>query len=237
MKSERLLFMLGDISDDMIEETARRVGQGGRTVPFPRPRRIVRKVVISVAAVLVLTLGTFAAAMAVDEEFREAVFAFFYTEQAGQTRVLTEDTALTDCYSYVYSVPGDYSTYEWIQVDSEWVLCAGDILVVLEEADGMSRVVVPYGDVPWLYGFVASDLLSKDRAKIEQGNQAIITDCDCYDSAGGSILQTSSGRVQVLSRDGEWACVQTYGTGEEPCWVRSDDLEFDFDGIILDLPE
>ncbi len=235
MKREELLLSLGEISDGFIEETAARLeGQ----LSFSRPGRRVRRAIISAAAVLVLLFGTFATAMAVNVDFREAVAAFFhYTERAGQTRVLTKDTLLTDCYSYAYSEGDDYSTYEWIPVDGTYPLQAGDILVVLEEADGMSRVVIPYGDVPFLYGHVSSDLLSKDPAKLEKGNQARITDCDCYDAPGGTVIDRSSARVEIQAYDGDWAYVQEFGTGNEPYWVRSGDLSFDFDEVLLDLPE
>ena len=160
-----------------------------------------------------------------------------------KTAVLISDAVLTDCYSYLlkegYDTPGtdDSQFYSWITLDSEKDLFRGDIVAVLEKDDGMSRVVIPYGDLPWLYGYVSSDLLSMDESDILSGNQAILENCQAYDTPGENPLHTANARAKIIVRENPWAKVQEYGTGTEPYWVRIADLSFDFDSAFPDQPK
>lgn len=159
-------------------------------------------------------------------------------ERTGQTRVFTADTVMTNCYSYTYSDPEDYSTYDWFRLDSTRELKKGDLLLVLEESDGMSRVVIPYGDIPGCYGFVDSSLLSADQVLITQGNQAILTAAAGYSSPGGSIWTTSmSGTVRILATQGSWVQVQPHAGGEDPCWVENPVFTYDFNFSVIDAPK
>ena len=160
-----------------------------------------------------------------------------------KTAVLTADAVLTDCYSYTlnegYGTPGTYDSqfYSWMELDFERELSQGDIVAVLGETDGMSRVVIPYGDLPWLYGYISSDLLSLETADTTSGKQAILEDCDAYDAPDGVRLHPKDARVKITLRDGEWVKVQEYGTGAEPYWVRFADLSFDFNESLPDWPQ
>ena len=160
-----------------------------------------------------------------------------------KTAVLTADAVLTNCYSYLlkegYGTPGtdDAQFYSWGTFDFEYKLSPGDIVAVLEENDGKSRVVIPYGDLPWLYGYVSSDLLSTKEADILSGNQAILEDCQTYDAPSRNSLYPTNARGKILSYEGEWAKVQEYGTGAERYWVQTADLSFDFDSALPDRPQ
>ena len=166
-----------------------------------------------------------------------------YTLLDVKTAVLTADATLTDCYSYTLkngygtTDANDSQFHQWITLDLEHELSLGDIVAVLGEDDGISRVVIPYGDLPWLYGFIPTELLSTEQTDIEAGNQAILEDCDAYDSPNGTPLPLESARVKIIDREGEWAKVQEYGTGAEPYWVCAADLTFDFDATLPDRPQ
>lgn len=129
MKREELLFKLGEISDDIIEEADTYAGHGGKQIPFPRPKRVFRRVAVGVAAVLVLTLGTFAAAMAVDEEFRDSVFAFFHIASADVVLpVEDEDPNWDNDVDHFYSAGvGDAATVEYIRISGDFKLSDGII--------------------------------------------------------------------------------------------------------------
>lgn len=166
-----------------------------------------------------------------------------YTLLDAKTAVLTADATLTDCYSYTlregYGTPGtdDDQFYLWITLDSEQALSQGDIVAILEEKDGISRVVIPYGDLPWLYGYLPSELLSTGQADIETGNQAILIGCDTYDTPNGTKLHPKDARARILSYEEEWVKVREYGTGEDPYWVQAADLCFDFSSTVPDWPQ
>ena len=166
-----------------------------------------------------------------------------FTEWKGYTTVLTDATTLKDPYSFLLHSTqqgSDWVTsYEWIDLDTERELRKGDILLVIGEDNGRSRVTVPYGDMPWIYGWVDSGLLSTNERNIQTGNQAILRKgCPTYEKAGGNQSgMTGMARVQILSLGKEWAWVEEYGTGANSYWVRTEDLNFDFDSAtVLDRP-
>lgn len=163
---------------------------------------------------------------------------FNYAERMGQTAVLTEDAVLEDAYSYTYKDPEDYSTYMWLDIGEERTLRSGDIVLVLADANGMSRVMIPYGDIPWLYGYVASDLLSSEFEEGRVGNQAIVTECSLYDAIDGNVIENYSGKVRIHSVYGEWSEVTKHSGGDDMIyWVHLDDLSFDFGAVVLDLAD
>lgn len=157
------------------------------------------------------------------------------TMREANTAVLIEEAVLTDCYSYTLTSD---NTYIWSKGEEgfELKLEKGDILCVFEEIHGISRVVVPYGDIPWIYGHISSDLLSTEPNDISDGRQAILWNAEAFDAPEGDSIGYTAARVKILSHDGEWVHVMEYGTGAEPYWVHFDELSFKFDGIIPDRP-
>lgn len=164
-----------------------------------------------------------------------------FTEWKGYTAVLTRNITLKDPYSYLLHSTKDGSdlilSCEWIDLDVERELRKGDILLVIGEENGKSRVSIPYGDMPWIYGWVDSSLLSTNQRNIQTGNQAILKGCPTYKEAGGNQNGEANARVQILSLGQEWAWVEEYGTGAKSYWVKIEDLNFDFDSAtVLDRP-
>lgn len=157
--------------------------------------------------------------------------------RAGRTMVVTEDTVMSSCYSYTYSDPMDDDTYEWFWTEADYQLAKDDAVLVLEEMDGMSRVVIPYGDIPRLYGFVDSSLLSDD---IEFSRQAVIAySIPGYATPGDDTPVTTLApcTVQRLERQDDWVRVQPLGTGEGQYWVESRHLLVRLDvNNVVDAP-
>ncbi len=162
------------------------------------------------------------------------------TIRAGRTMVVTEDTVMSSCYSYTYNDPMDIGTYGWFWTGDNCQLTKGDVVLVLEEVGGMSRVVIPYGDIPRLYGFVDSSLLSDDSALIRLSNQAaIVYSTPGYAVPGDAepVIVLAPCTVQWYEKQGEWVRVQPLGTGEEQYWVESSHLQFEFDkDNVVDAP-
>lgn len=162
---------------------------------------------------------------------------FNYTEQMGKTAVLTEKTSLLNPYTYTYGDPEDYSTYDWVVLNLEYSFRAGDVVLILSEAEEMSRVVVPYGDIPWIYGYVPSSLLSTDLYNIKDGNQAILDECAIYDTVDGAVIEIISGKAEIQFSDDEWSEIKKSVGGDDVVyWVHSEDLSFEFDTLVLDIP-
>ncbi|MBQ7932963.1 MAG: hypothetical protein IJ334_18395 [Clostridia bacterium] len=80
MKAERLLILLGNISDDILEEEADFALPEKTAVSLFHQRRWV-KLSFVLTVILMVLLSSFAAAIAIDEDFRETVFSFFHISE------------------------------------------------------------------------------------------------------------------------------------------------------------
>ena len=155
-----------------------------------------------------------------------------YITVEGHTHILTEATELKSPYSYLYDadVP-----LEWCFLEKDSLMLEkGDIVLVLREADGISTVLLPYGDPPPTYGYVESDYLSDDPAQLSSGNQAFV-EGPGYNAPNGSAITELQSQVNIVAREGNWAKVDR-PAGAEQCWVPVDCLEFNFDEDSCFLP-
>lgn len=161
-----------------------------------------------------------------------------YTEHDAVTGVVLKDCTLEDCFTFIMADVGVDSvrqTYILEDVAFKKELYAGDIVLILQKAGRNTRVVIPYGDVPWLYGYLPNYIISTNPQEILNGNEAIARFCDAYDAPNGKQIATLDGKVKILSKDTDWCHVQELGVDSEPIWVKRDDLDFNFDGTILDI--
>jgi hypothetical protein len=133
MKSVELLMKLGEISDDMIEEAAIHQNDAEKQISLLRPKRLIRRGVIGVAAVLVLMLGTLATAMAVNEEFREAVVTFFHITSPDVVLPVEGEPSGDDLNEhgdverFYRAGIGDAATVEYIRINGDFELGEGMI--------------------------------------------------------------------------------------------------------------
>lgn len=161
-----------------------------------------------------------------------------YAEHDAATGVILKDCSLKDCFTFMMADLGVDSvrqTYILEDVSFEKPLHAGDIVLILQKTGRNTRVVIPYGDVPWLYGYLSNDVISTDPQKILNGNQAIAHFCDVYDAPNGNQIASLDGKVKILSQDGEWCRVEELAGGSDPVWVKRDVLDFNFDESVLDI--
>ena len=104
MKENRILRILGQVDEKYIEEAApwKRVVGDSSMFPSFRFKRIRHTALIAAILTIIMLMGSFTAAMAVNEEFREAVFRFFGIEQPEVVpehetdHVLTPDDMVVD---------------------------------------------------------------------------------------------------------------------------------------------
>lgn len=163
-----------------------------------------------------------------------------YTTRDGKTGVVLKSGMLRDCFTLTVEETADAGQdVTGVEPMADCVISAGDVVLILDEQpaehEGMTRVMLPYGDAPNTYGYLASESLSTAPTDIKNGNQARITDCRCYNKPDGNVVETMSGCVQILSRDTGWCEVEQLGTGADAVWVRTDALSFDFDQSVLDI--
>lgn len=81
MKAERLLLLLGNISDDILEEETNFTLPERHTISlFHRKKSVKLSFVLTV--IFMILFSSFVAAVAIDEDFREVVFSFFHISES-----------------------------------------------------------------------------------------------------------------------------------------------------------
>ena len=120
MNSELLLDAIGEARDEHIVSAVTRLGYitTNTSKPLSRKSRTPkRKALIGLAAAIILLLGSFVTAMAVSEDFREAVFAFFHIsvlEVVPETRPETQSESPEYSVSEVELDEMIHAKYIWI---------------------------------------------------------------------------------------------------------------------------
>ncbi len=153
----------------------------------------------------------------------------------GHTMMLTESTMLVNPYSFTYENYSDASTHQWFSMELDHNLDKNDIVLVLEEINDMSRVVLPYGDIPFLYGFVKTSQLTEPNTA---ANQAMLTESvDGYSAPGDDnpSERITPSFVFVVSMQNDWANIQP-PAGAESCWIEAKYLSYNFDDAMIDAP-
>jgi len=146
--------------------------------------------------------------------------------------MVLEDITVEDGYTATTSSKGEHF---WHDLDGVY-LDAGDIVMVLEEGEERSRVMIPGGDYPFAYGYVPNSFLTYDPEKMKEANQADLVEATTYYAPDGEVKDESlSSMVQIGQRQDGWVEVTPIGGGAESRWVKEEDLVFDqFDGECVD---
>ncbi len=139
MNSEFLLEAIGEARDEYIVSAGTRLGYISANTsksPSRKSRTPKRKALIGLAAAIILLLGSFVTAMAVSEEFREAVFAFFdisAPEVVPETRPETQSEAPESSVSEAELDEMIHAKYMWIPgwstSQNGMFLCSSDEIV------------------------------------------------------------------------------------------------------------
>lgn len=148
--------------------------------------------------------------------------------RAGMLAVVTEDTPLEYAHAHTVDDLG-----REVLMDMAMTVQKGT-LVYLDAVEGSNcEVTVLAGEPPRVQGALNARLLSTD---LTQSNQVILQDTDCYDDAGGTVVDTRSGVANILQQTPHWLCVTLPGGGE-PFWVRRVDLSWEWPIAVAQSPE
>lgn len=143
-----------------------------------------------------------------------------------------EDVALEGPYTGTEVSEGEYS---WYDVEEEVSLAKGDIVLILRaEEDGRRLVLLPYGEQPYLHGYVPGEALTRDKEALKGGNQAQLLGAQTYDGPNGRALGTVSVAIEVAQRENGWVKGIPLGCDWDPVWVRAESLMFGFHGPCYD---
>lgn len=162
-----------------------------------------------------------------------------YVERKGITGVILQDCTMTDCFALADMDIGVSSIHQKkvLQDLEDYEIQAGDIVLVLDKQKDRTKVMLPYGDFPSVYGYVSCKNVSTEQDEIQNGNQARVIKCMTYTAPDGNELGEMSAGVEILSHQDDWCQVEPLGTGETPIWVHTEQLSFDFDQSVLDTAE
>ena len=148
--------------------------------------------------------------------------------RAGMLAVVTEDAPLEYAHAHTVDDLG-----REVLMDMAMTVKKGT-LVYLDAVEGANcELTVLAGDLPRVQGTLNARLLSTDMT---QSNQVILQDTDCYDDAGGTVVDTRSGVAQIEQQTPHWLQVTLPG-GAEPFWVRRVDLNWEWPIVETVAPE
>ncbi|MDR0381919.1 MAG: hypothetical protein LBH86_08025 [Oscillospiraceae bacterium] len=149
----------------------------------------------------------------------------------GIVAILTEDTVLSSPYAVTINTDGADVMQT---ITSDITLSKNDIVVVIEEKDGVCRIRIAVTDLPGPRGYLDKTVLSYDTTLFTNGNQCILHEAVAYDNDGNAveIIVDSSAHV-VQRRDGK-VLVSPMGYGRE-FWVDEADLSYDFHTEVMDI--
>lgn len=140
MRSEKLLFALGQISDDIIEEAAD-AARPAYVKTLTTDNRIIkprRRIAIGIAATLILILGSFVTAMAVSGNFREAVFSFFHISTPDIVLPIEDEPEQSGIVENIYTADIDAAVnIEYIRIDGKFDFGNG-IIYLYKDAEKRS---------------------------------------------------------------------------------------------------
>lgn len=152
----------------------------------------------------------------------------------GQPAVLREAAALENAFT-LYAPEGD-GQYQFTPYTGELEpLHPGDVVLVTGTLGEEVQVWVVGMDVPALQGTLPAEAVSTDPADFAGANQASLPeDTPIYDTPDGAQTGTLGPVLAaVTSREGDWAQITPPG-GDNPCWVRASDLDYDHFAQSLD---
>lgn len=145
--------------------------------------------------------------------------------------MVLEDVIAEDGYTATTSSRGEHFWHDLDGID----LDAGDIVLVLEEGEERSRVMIPGGDYPFAYGYIPNHLLTYDPELMKTANQADLVEATTYFGPNGEVKDESwSGLVHVGQRQDGWVEVTPIAGGAESRWVKEESLVFEFGGDCID---
>ena len=154
-------------------------------------------------------------------------------ERAAKVAVLKEEATLKSCYSY--TTGEDNAFYQWLAVDSPLRMQKNDLVLVLEQDRTLSRVYLPYGDIPGLYGLLPTKVLNFQEEAVRKSNQVWAQDAPAYDQREGREVGTLLGVVEILGRNGNWCQVRPLSGGDDGIyWARAENLTVQFPSKVLD---
>jgi len=120
MKTERLLILMGNISDDILEEEADYVLPERHTLSLlPRKRTVKLSFVLTI--ILMVLLSSFVTAIAIDEDFREAVFSFFHIPEPETILPTNEEPPISETVEKIHQENFENMiSVDYIRIDGDF---------------------------------------------------------------------------------------------------------------------
>lgn len=154
-------------------------------------------------------------------------------ETTGKLAVLKEESTLKSRYSYTTDEDGAFC--QWVEIPDSMRMKKNDLVLVLDQGRTLARVYLPYGDIPGTYGLISTKVLNFREEAVRKSNQVWAQDTPAYDKQEGTQVETLTGAVQILGRNGNWYQVQNLSGGDDRVyWVQAEHLTVQFPTTVLD---
>jgi hypothetical protein len=157
-----------------------------------------------------------------------------YTMFAGKIGVVKKTAQLSKPYAITIDVDGKDIVAHYDNLNM--TLSKNDIVIVANEENGQSRVLIPYGGAPALRGYLMSDNISFNAEDIVSANQCVLRDTMMtYNANGKELGKSLNGAGEIMDRKDGMVLVQMLGGGADSFWISEKDLKFDFDAVVMDI--
>ncbi|MDR1066421.1 MAG: hypothetical protein LBL35_03165 [Clostridiales bacterium] len=157
-----------------------------------------------------------------------------YFIYAGKVGVLKKDAWLSKPYVITVDENGNDIVERCDNLNM--TLSKNDIVIVIKDENGQSRVLVPYGDNPRIRGYLKPDDISFNSKDFVSANQCVLRDTmKTYDANGKELGKALNGAGKIVERKSGKVLVQPLGGGADSFWISEKDLSFDFDVVVVDI--
>lgn len=206
MKNEKLLLAFGKIADDIIEEAEDSASLkyiSNYTTEKSFVKRPKKKLAMLLIAVTVLLLGSFVTAMAVNEDFREAVFSFFNIKIPDMVLPVEDEPKQSHIVENIHeSKIDDVLTVEYIRIDGNFDFGNG-VIYLYKNAERSSLD---------FYAIERDKLIALDTNHVDmQYEWRGVTYEICFDWCIYDGINSTHGLYKESSNDAYWVVSQIDG--------------------------
>lgn len=154
-------------------------------------------------------------------------------ETTGKLAVLKEESTLKSRYSYTTGEDGAF--LRWMEIPGGMRMNKNDLVLVLDQGRTLARVYLPYGAIPGTYGLLPAKALDFREEAVRKSNQVWARETPAYDKREGTQVETLTGAVQILGRNGNWCQVRCLSGGDDRLyWARAENLTVQFPTTVPD---
>ncbi len=154
-------------------------------------------------------------------------------EYEGELGILIGDVEVNT--PYIITVAENQRKNVRIDLDKKVNLNKNDLVLVYDESAEYYKVVIPYGEYPYIHGEVKKSLVSFDSTLFASANQGYLDNKVYYDKINGKpMAEGMIGTIVINQRKDGWISFYEIDVTKE-LWVKEEDVTYNIPTIVYDL--